>query len=261
MSAEEQATYLNAVEVLAEECMADKGFEYDGGRRDASEIPAREQIELFYGWLAPPVEEARASGYGITDSQGAPPTTPRIARPPEDPSRFSPEKSEALFGSGADTRTYESTSGITTTYNVDSCYVWAYGQIGGTYEGFLEILDLRESFRGDFWQELPEDPDVRGAMRDWSECMADAGYPDIDEPGDALDAAAAAVNQGGGFEAEQAIAVAHAECLVSSGLDDAVATRTIPILEELSDGRADDLVRLAEGVDLWMENARAVVGP
>jgi hypothetical protein len=156
-----------AVEDLTASCMRDKGFEYVPWSPDLEENREPYPIELQASLSAE--EFARKYGYGITTI-----TVKRTVDPNQEIwARLSPEAQkaydDALWG--------------------DGCHEEADRKVNGDADA--EELRLQKEFEdlaediGRLEQRLLDDPRMREALTGWADCMADGGYPGLEEPVDA----------------------------------------------------------------------------
>lgn len=190
------------VEELVAECMTKEGFEYAPNASSGGVVMSTGEDE---GDDAPDYgseEFAKEYGFGIVDFPGM----SEMVGPDEqeaDPNQkyiesLSESEQEAfyntLYGPGPteeEMAAMEAGEGYTSDWTREGCYGAARHETqqdsgGGmaAYEDpeFTDLFAAMNEVWGVVYADGNEHPDIAKLNRDWSDCMADAGHPDLENP-------------------------------------------------------------------------------
>jgi hypothetical protein len=180
-SPEADAEDLRRVEQLTRDCMREQGYEYVPLEVSASDLADDDDESGIGGqWELPSAEFAEQYGYGMftRDDDATEFETPNDALLATMSDSEQAAWDEALYG-----RFDEATGESVTPGCSGEAMVAVYGDTGSTDEEFEALLVEIDAL----YARVDTDPRVAEASRIWADCMADAGYPGLSAPTDALD--------------------------------------------------------------------------
>ncbi|TDE08216.1 hypothetical protein [Jiangella asiatica] len=192
---EEDRQKMRRVEELVAECMREQGFEYvpmdPAGGGDAEDDPFADAFSL------PPDEFAREYGYGISTLMGAEAPEGEAEDPNQEIREGLSESAreaydQALWGDLAEVSEGGGAVSVQPLPSEDGagagepgCHQQASDEVHGEQEGAVTGPDMSE-FEGLFddmealRQRIESDPRVTEATGAWADCMAAAGYSDVE---------------------------------------------------------------------------------
>ncbi|MFI7500450.1 hypothetical protein ACIBVL_18490 [Streptomyces sp. NPDC049687] len=216
-------TYAEAVRLHDREeravaaCMTSRGQSYTAQPRTAS---ARGEETNPYGLLTP--EKAAQDGYGIVGEYLHQQSNP----PPADEPRKAAWQ-EALTGTPAHRVSLRLPDGVSLQYSTDGCVARARAELYGA--DWNTVAPVTMGLANRVIGAVEADPGYRAAVRKWSSCMAEAGYPatDLQAPRRTIDsrlkkAAADRQTLRALGRDEIRLAGVDAGCQVETGLSEAV---------------------------------------
>lgn len=210
------------------------------------------------------VEKARNEGYGLrTELTRADEVTSLEDDRIDLPRRQQQEYERVLFGppraAQASTRSLE---GDVVSASTEGCIAQARTQLFGSVENFLTLSEfLGNSVRLVMYQARQESPEVQDAFGGWRDCMADAGYPDLDERngGEALVRVAYAEQPASAADLETEVAVTDAGCDREVGYSDVATTAENRALAEYFSQYEGQIAGIQEIKNQAVDNARAAL--
>ncbi len=171
------------IEELVAACMADEGFEYTPvDSSQTMSFGADPEERNTEAWIA-------ANGWGMVQTEEEMEAQQAEAEAYVDPNQpyvesLSPSEQEAyyatLYGTPPTEEELNDDGSYEYSWENGGCNGFASHEVQG--ESFWEderFAGLMEEM-GTLWEELPKQPEIVELNRNWSECMADAGYPDLE---------------------------------------------------------------------------------
>lgn len=185
---EEERQQQYRVEELVAECMAEQGFEYIPQPLDERlRGPGEEYEEIWALQRNDPERFAREYGYGFSTM----PDSWFVAKEDEgyeDPNwaireSLSPAAQEeydrALWGEWPELEEGEEVDGPIEP-ETPGCYAEASEEVYGSGDDFAQWEDINDQI-SDLYERIDNDPRVQSARQAWTDCMADAGHPGLEE--------------------------------------------------------------------------------
>lgn len=187
-------------EELVAACMTKEGFEYEPNTNNGGVVTMSDEESDGPEWGSE--EFAKEYGYGIVDFPGG----SAMAGPDEeyvDPNQKYIESlseseqiafNETLYGPGPteeEMAAMEEGGSFTSSWETQGCYGKAHHETQKDSPGGMaayedpEFAELFESMNEVYAAVASEDsmsPEIEQLNRDWSDCMAEAGYPDLTDP-------------------------------------------------------------------------------
>lgn len=189
------------VEELVAECMTKEGFEYTPNTNTGGVVMTSDE-EGDDGPEYGSVEFAKEYGYGIIDFPGMS-DMPEPEEEYTDPNQkyiesLSESEQEAFYetlsGPGPteeEMAAMEAGEGYTSDWTREGCYGAANHEVqqdsGGVmaaYEDpeFTDLFDSMNEVWSVAYSEEADNPEIAKLNREWSDCIADAGHPDLTSP-------------------------------------------------------------------------------
>ena len=268
LTPEETALVVNAQEKAVEECMQERGWDFENGTATPEDTgDGFRAMSRLDQWTFADVASAGSVGYGLeshltkvsafietldTGGEGR--------RPDED--NMSPEVAERywldVFGTDEERVEITERDGSHSSLAGGGCIGGGTRAVWGDIAQEMRLRDARDTAETDIWASTVADQAVVDALYTWSRCVfRELGFV-LEDPPHAFESALAAALSGD-YEQERVIATTDAQCKAESSLDLAVQAAFLSVTIALLSDFEEDLIALQQFEEEALARAKDIL--